>query len=143
VDRIETAVLLFNQGFNCAQAVVSTYGTDLGLDRDTALRLASPFGGGIARLGDTCGAVTGALMIIGLKFGTPDYKDKEAKAKAYKVSDQFVDMFKVRNTSINCGELLGIDPRSPYFNIPGVNKVIRSKCARFIRHSAEILEVIL
>ncbi len=143
MDKIEIADLLFNQGFNCAQALVSTYSTELGLDRDTALRLASPFGGGIARLGDTCGAVTGALMIIGLKFGTTDHKDKEAKAKSYKVSDEFIERFKARNTSINCGELLGVDPKSSYLSIPGVSSIIKGRCTGFIRHAAEILEAVL
>jgi C_GCAxxG_C_C family probable redox protein len=78
VTRIKAANELFNRGYNCAQALLATFGVDLGLNRDMELKIASPFGGGISHMGETCGAVTGALMIIGLKYGMtePNFEKK-------------------------------------------------------------------
>jgi len=69
MKRVEAAADCFEKGFNCAQAILSTYGTELGIEREHALRVAGPFGVGMGRMGNTCGAVTGAYMVIGLKHG--------------------------------------------------------------------------
>ncbi|MFZ5631777.1 MAG: C-GCAxxG-C-C family protein [Bacillota bacterium] len=69
MGSVELAVSSFQEGALCSQALFSTCAVKLGLDRETAMKIATPFGGGMARLGETCGAVTGALMVIGLKYG--------------------------------------------------------------------------
>ncbi len=107
--KSEQAAAVFNGGFNCAQAVFATVAPGLGLDAETAARTASAFGGGIARMGSACGAVTGALMAIGLARGAGRPEDKEAKEKAYALAREFVGRFKARHGSIVCGELLGCD----------------------------------
>ena len=69
MTNVEDALSLFKNGFRCSQAILSTYGLQFGLDQELALKLASPFGGGMGSLGNTCGAVTGAILVIGLKYG--------------------------------------------------------------------------
>ena len=68
MSKAEVAVDCFEEGFNCSQAVVSAFAPELGLDRETALRVAAAFGGGMGRTGETCGAVSGALMVIGMQL---------------------------------------------------------------------------
>jgi C_GCAxxG_C_C family probable redox protein len=99
MDRLKIAMSRFADGFNCSQAVFAAFADDFGLDGETALKIASGFGGGMGRMAETCGAVTGAMMVLGLKFGSasPDQKAKElvyAKVKA------FADCFKARNGSL-------------------------------------------
>ena len=76
MSRVEQAVSCFQGGFNCSQAVLSTYAQDFGLDREAALKLAAGFGGGMGRMAGTCGAVTGAFMVLGLKHGPTEAGDQ-------------------------------------------------------------------
>src|SRR5512137_2490461 len=101
MTRIEEAVALFKQGSSCSQAVVAAFAPSLGLDRDTALRLASGFGGGMGRLAETCGAVTGAFMVLGLKYGAAT-TDKQAKETIYALVRDFAQRFKAVHGSILC-----------------------------------------
>ena len=91
----------FKSGFNCSQSVLSAFAEDFGLSRDSCLRLASPFGSGIARMQETCGAVTGALMAIGLKYGKGENGTEDDKTIAYRQSQFLVNEFKKRNTTEN------------------------------------------
>ena len=83
MSKIDTAVSGFKEGFNCAQSVLSAFSEELGLTRETALKIACPFGGGMARQAETCGAVTGAFMVIGLKYGQASKADKASKNRTY------------------------------------------------------------
>ena len=85
ISGIEKAISSFRGDFNCAQSILSSFATQYGLDRDTALRLSSGFGGGMARLQNTCGAVSGAFMVIGLRYGMGIMDDTEAKEKTYQI----------------------------------------------------------
>jgi C_GCAxxG_C_C family probable redox protein len=144
MNRVEIAVSCFEQGFSCSQAVLSTYGPELGLDRETALKVAGAFGGGMGRMGETCGAVTGAFMVIGLEYGMTGAEDEQAKERAYSLVREFVDKFKSRNGSIVCRELLGCD-----IGVPEIREVIKeeglfaTRCPQFVRDAAEIIERIL
>jgi len=141
--KSEEAVERFKKGFNCSQAVFGSYSGQLGLDCDTASKVATGFGGGM-RMGGTCGAVTGAFMALGLKYGNSSAKDKESKAKTYGKIEEFTNRFNNRNNSVVCRELLGCDISTP----EGMNEA-RSKnlfstiCPGFVRDSAEILEEML
>ena len=97
MNKADCAVSYFEEGFSCSQAVFSTYGPQLGLDRECALKIAGTFGGGMGRMGETCGAVTGAFMVIGLKYGNSKVEDNPSKEKAYSRVRGFVDMFQSRN----------------------------------------------
>jgi C_GCAxxG_C_C family probable redox protein len=85
MTRIEESVAYFREGFSCSQAIVAAYAPSLGLDRDTALKIASGFGGGMGRLAETCGAITGAFMVLGLKYGSAA-SDREAKEAVSQVA---------------------------------------------------------
>jgi C_GCAxxG_C_C family probable redox protein len=144
MNRIEKAFSRFNEGFSCSQSILSTYGEDYGLNRDLALRIATPFGGGIGRMGEICGAVTGAFMVIGLKHGVTSVDDIEAKEKAYDLTREFTDNFKSRNKAITCKELLGCDIGKPEgMNFAKEKDLFNVLCPRLVRDAAEILEQIL
>jgi len=113
------------------------------MDREVSLKIGSTFGGGIGRMGETCGAVISALMIIGLKYGITDAKDKKAKAEVYKQVGRLIERFKARNNSIICRELLGIDRDSIKRLDPSLKRVIKKQCPKYIQDSAEIIEEIL
>jgi C_GCAxxG_C_C family probable redox protein len=144
MSEIAKAVSCFKEGFSCSQAILSTYGQELGLDKDIALKISGAFGGGMAGMAETCGAVTGAFMVIGLKYGKIRPEDEESKRKAYALVKDFVKRFKAKNSSIVCKELLGCD-----ISIPQGVKMFKDKnlintlCPQFVQDAAEIIEQIL
>jgi C_GCAxxG_C_C family probable redox protein len=144
VNRIKAANELFNRGYNCAQALLASFGVDLGLNRDMALKIASPFGGGIGRMGEACGAVTGGLMIIGLKYGITE-PGFEKKMKTYEVVSTFIEQFKNRNKSrsIFCSELISFRMNQGKTLKQEEKDIIQTKCPRFVQDAAEIIEEIL
>jgi C_GCAxxG_C_C family probable redox protein len=144
MTRGERAVETFNKCFNCAQTLLSTYGKEFGLEQETAFRVAAAFGSGMARMADTCGAVTGAFMIIGLKYGKIRADDDESKEKTYSLVKEFVKRFKARNKSIICRDLLGYDVSKPEeLKYVEENKIIKEKCPKFVQDAAEIIEELL
>jgi len=144
VSKVERTVSCFEEGFSCSQALLSIYGEELGLDRETALKVAGAFGGGMGHMGETCGAVTGAFMIIGLKYGNTKASEKKTKERAYSLVKEFVERFKLRNGSIVCRELLGCD-LSTHEGKKTAKKedLFAIRCPKFVRDAAEIIEEIL
>jgi len=135
----------FESGFNCSQSVLSVFAEDFGLTKDCCFRLASPFGSGIARRQETCGAVTGALMVIGLKYGKGEHGLEADKANAYKLSQLLIDKFKVRHQSINCLELLdNLDINTPE-GMAEIQKrdLFRCNCSKYVQDAVELVELIL
>lgn len=122
---------------------MAAYGVKLGMDYETALKVGSPFGGGIGLMGETCGAVTGAFMIIGLKQGATDTKNKASKARTYELVKKFVKRFKTRNDSIICRELIGFDIDSKKNLNPDAWMIVIERCPDYIKDASEILEEIL
>lgn len=110
MDYASQAEQLFKDGYNCAQAVLAPLGDLTGLDHDTATRLAAPFGGGIAKLRQTCGAVTGMCMAIGLIYARDDTADPEMRAQTYAITRELVQRFKKQQGSLMCSDLLGLGP---------------------------------
>ena len=104
----ERAKALFLEGYNCAQAVFAAFAPELGLDRETALKISSSFGGGMGRMREVCGAVSGMLMVAGMTDGSADPKDREAKAAHYALVRSLAGGFREENGSIVCRELLGL-----------------------------------
>ena len=100
MNKVERAVSCFKTGFSCSQALLSTYGTQFGLTRETALKISGAFGGGMGRRGETCGAVTGAFMLIGLKHGMTSVDDAVAKEETYRLVNEFVARFNVKSCSV-------------------------------------------
>ena len=144
MDNVERAVSCFNQGFMCSQAVLSAYAEQFGLDREAALKVSAAFGGGMGRMGETCGAVTGAFMVIGLKYGRTAIEDRESHEKTTRLVREFVDRFKSINGSIVCRELLGCDLSTPDGLKTFVGKNLRdTRCTKFVRDAAQIVEQLL
>ena len=141
---VERALSSFDEGFNCSQSVLSAWASELGLDREMALRVATAFGGGMGHRGDTCGAVTGAFMAIGLKHGRLRAEDRETRERAYSLVNRFVEEFESRQGSIVCRELLGFDLSTPEGERQAEeNWPDRMPCRKLVRDAAEILTEIL
>ena len=104
----ERAMNLFKEGYNCAQAVFMSFSDETGIDEKTAARLASSFGGGIGRMREVCGAVSGMCMALGAIKGYDDPEDSAAKSEQYKLVQLLAGRFKEENGSIICRELLGL-----------------------------------
>lgn len=141
--RSEQAVEKFKNGMNCSQAVLSSYSESFGLDSETASRVATGFGGGM-RMAETCGAVTGALMVIGLKYGNSAAENKGAKAKTYEMIVEFTRRFKEHKGSVKCRELLGCDISTPDGEKKARdNGLFVSVCPEVVRKAAEVVEEML
>lgn len=144
MSRIEETLSNFRNDFNCAQSVFGAFAPHNGLDLNKAFKIASGFGGGMGRSGRTCGAVTGAYMVIGLKNGMGINKDQDAKDKTYQVVNDFSNKFQEKNGSMMCREILGCDITTPegreYFD---KNELLEKKCFQCVKSAAEILEDIL
>jgi C_GCAxxG_C_C family probable redox protein len=144
MNRIETAVSRFNDGFSCSQAILSTFSEQFGLDRDTALKLAAGFGGGMGRMAGSCGAVTGAFMVLGLKYSAVSPDDRQTKELTYQKVRDFAARFKERNDSVECRELLGHDiSTTEGLQFVKEKELISTLCPKFVRDAAEILEEML
>jgi C_GCAxxG_C_C family probable redox protein len=144
MDRVEEAVNSIKSGFLCSQAILSTYGKEFGLDAATAHKIACGFGAGMSRLGSTCGAVSGACMVIGLKYGKSTALDNDSKEKTYQVVRQFVAEFIKRNKTTNCRNLLGLDLGNPEDYEKAKDRgLFVTLCPKLVKDAAEILEGIL
>jgi C_GCAxxG_C_C family probable redox protein len=140
----EKAIKLYKEEYNCSQAVLSAYAEELGIDEQTVIRVASAFGGGIARTGKTCGAVTGALMVLGMKEWNSEKEKEEAKQHVYKLSNQLMEEFKDRNKTLNCEELLGVSVSTPEGRaVVKANNLTGKVCHRIINDVTEILDKLL
>ncbi|MCR5041275.1 MAG: C-GCAxxG-C-C family protein [Clostridia bacterium] len=145
MDHAERARKLFLEGYNCSQAVFCAFCGDMGMDIETAARLSSSFGGGMGRLREVCGTVSGALLALGYLRGYSDPKDPGAKAEHYKNVREFAARFTEQNGSIVCRELLkGVETspggvpeeRTPEF-------YAKRPCLRLVGDAAAILEEML
>jgi len=144
LNRAEEAKKQFEKGFHCAPAVLSTYNEQLGLEKALALKIACGFGAGIGRMGKTCGAVTGALMVIGLKHGQANLADQESSQRTYALVKEFIDRFTTLHGSIECKELIGYDlSDSSELGSARDSGIFQNKCPGFVYDSALILEEIL
>lgn len=144
MNKTEFAVSCFKEGFSCSQAVFSIYSTQFGLDREVALKISGAFGGGMGRMGETCGAVTGAFMLIGLKYGKTRVEDEQTKEKTYSFVKKFVDKFKSHNGSIVCKELLDCDISTPEgMKLAKEKELFTTLCPKLVQDAAEIIEQIL
>jgi C_GCAxxG_C_C family probable redox protein len=142
MDKIAEAVGLLQNGCACSQAVLAIYSESLGLSRQTLMRIASGFGGGM-RMGETCGAVTGALMVIGLRYAAENCSIPEGRANVSARVLEFAKRFKERNGSVLCRELLDCDISTP----DGAKKaqeldLFKTACPKLVQDAVRILEEI-
>ncbi len=140
-NKVEKAVETFSNGFNCAQAVFSTYAPQLGIAEQEALKISAGFGGGMGRLQEVCGAVTGAFMIIGAKHGNSVSSDAAAKAKTYEEVRSFDKQFRKLHGTILCRELLGCDLNTDEGQRQMKEKNLNATvCVACVRDAARIVE---
>ena len=144
MSKADDAVALFQQGFSCSQAVLSVFAQHFGLERETALRISQEFGAGIAYTNDICGALSGAIMVIGLRYGRTTAEDKTAKEKTYAVVGEFLKQFKQRNGSVECTRLLGYNLSDPQQVAEArKDKVVMARCPAFVRDAVELVEKLI
>ena len=137
------AVDYYGRNFNCSQGVFTTYAIEHGINEKLALKLATNFGGG-ARKGEMCGAVSGALMVLGLLYGHSESEDPDTKARAYAMSEEYMNRFIRRNGSVVCRELLGYDLSKPEEKAVILEKdLFRTFCPDMIRSAVEILDELI
>lgn len=140
--RREKAMALFEEGYNCAQAVVLAFADLHGLDQTTAAALSSSFGGGMGRLREVCGAVSGMFLTAGMLYGYDSPKAAEEKAEHYARIQELAAEFEKRNGSIVCRELLGLgrkrDEPTPEARTEEYYK--KRPCKELVGDAAEILE---
>jgi C_GCAxxG_C_C family probable redox protein len=137
----ERAVRDFENGCNCAQAVLAAFAPGLGLERDDALRVACAFGAGVCRLGETCGAVSGALMVTGLRHADSSEGQEVSRDKTYEAARIFQERFKARHGSVVCRKLIGYDLKDPVdYRAAREHGIFGSVCPHFVASAIEILE---
>jgi C_GCAxxG_C_C family probable redox protein len=112
-QHVNEAKRLFVGGYNCAQAILATYAEEEGLSRAEALAVASGFGAGMGRLGEVCGALTGAFLVLGLRYGKTAVDDPNIKVAVYEHIVAFSERFRAAHGSLICRDLLGCDMRTP------------------------------
>jgi C_GCAxxG_C_C family probable redox protein len=144
MTKSDEAGVMFGKRFTCSAAVFSAFSEDLGLDPEAAKKIACGFGAGIAKTGNMCGAVSGAIMVIGLKYGKIVADDDAATEKTRALVRQFIHDFTVKNGSVNCTELLGYNLGIPEeFAQARDTGLFMTKCTPLVRDAADILERLL
>ncbi len=146
MKRSDKALHFYAEGYNCAQSVIVSFADILNLTEETALRLASGFGGGMGRMQQTCGAITGAFMVIGYLKG--NYQQNEESDQSREITNQLIQNFSSRFTqihgSINCKKLIDFDLNTETGQKQAKEAdVFNQKCTNFVQTAVELLEEIL
>jgi C_GCAxxG_C_C family probable redox protein len=143
-NKVNLAEAMFDEGFCCAQSIFCSYAESAGVSREAALKTADAFGAGMGGMAETCGAVTGAFMAIGLKYGRTQADDQQAKEKTRALIKEFTRRFKEKYGATTCKTLLDCDISTPegmqYAEQSGITD---DRCPGFITHAAHILEQLL
>ena len=140
--RVEVARNLFKSGYNCSQSVFMAYADVYGIDREFAARLTGPLGGGMGRLREVCGAVSGAFLVAGQEFSAENPDDREAKTKNYAVVQELAEAFKQENGSIICRDLLGLAVTAKESHVPSERTAEyykRRPCAEYVAIAARVV----
>lgn len=140
MKKSEKAVELFECGYNCAQAVFGAFAEDVGVSQEMALKLSAPFGGGIGRLREICGACSGMLMALGMTDGYSEPETGDIKAEHYKLVRKLCEEFKEQNGSLLCREILKTEEVGGTPSARTESFYKERPCVRCVRTAAEILE---
>lgn len=144
-EYTEKAVELFKSGYNCSQSIVGAFAEYMGVDFNTAIKMAAGLGGGVGRMREVCGAICGASMIAGLKYGATVGSDAESKARTYEEVQRIVNEFKKTNSTIICRELIkepeGLLSPTPDDRTPQYYK--RRPCVKIVEDAAAAVEKVL
>ena len=143
MNHMERAVELFVEGYNCAQAVAAAFGDLTGLDEKTAAKMASCFGGGMGRMREVCGAVSGMLMVAGILYGYDDPKATTEKRELYAQVQAMAGQFRQELGSIVCRDLLKNPPSDPN-PTPRTEQFYKDRpCARMVATAARIMDAFI
>ena len=140
-SRVSTAIGFFEQGYNCSQAVFMAYSDLYNIDTETAAKLATSFGGGMGRLREVCGAVSGMFLLLGLHYPFSDTNDKIAKNNNYKAVQRTANEFKSVMGSYICADLLKLkhEPQNPESSERNEAYYKSRPCTRCVKVAAEII----
>jgi C_GCAxxG_C_C family probable redox protein len=144
LEHEKSAGALFEEGFNCSQSVCAAFSDEFGFEREQALRVSSAFGGGMGHNDEVCGAVSGALMVIGMKYGRVVAEDLEAKQKCYDLAREFFMEFRSLHGSIRCTDLLEYDISTEEgLEMAREKDLFNTRCVHFVSDAAKMLDRIL
>lgn len=141
-EYAEKAMQLFKQGYNCSQSVFLAFRDKYNIDEKTALKLSSSFGGGMGRMREVCGAVSGMFMVAGILYGYDSPKDMKAKTEHYTRIQELAQRFREKNGSIVCRELLGLSAskESPVPSERTEEYYKKRPCVELVGMAAAIME---
>lgn len=140
MERVEQAVQMFVDGYACAPSLLASFGPGYGLDRDLALRVAAPLGGGLSHTDGPCGAAMGAILVLGLVHGPTSPEDDEGKDHVRTLTREFLRRYEERKNSTMCTDILGHN-----LSVPGVAERVKAEglskepCPEAVRTAGEIL----
>lgn len=145
MNRSQKAKELFESGYNCSQAVLLAFADKFGMDFQTAQKISATFGGGMGRMREVCGAVSGMLMVLGLATNEYAPSDTAKKAEQYKAVQQLANEFRKKNGSIICRDLLGLSQSGEKISVPTPSERTdeyykKRPCALLVQDAAEIIE---
>ncbi len=143
MNESERAVELFKEGYNCSQSVFTAFAHRFDIDEETAKKISAGLGGGVGRLREVCGAVSGAAMVIGSLACATEGKDSENKQRNYELVREFTKRFTEENSSIICRELLGLDKQTKETAKPESRTAEYYKkrpCVELVECAAKILQ---
>ena len=140
MDRGTKAAELFLNGYNCAQAIAVAFSDVTGLDKDFSARMASSFGGGMGRMREVCGAVSGMLMVAGFLYGYDTPGDDVSKKAHYTLVQELAGQFREKTGSIVCREILKNPPSDPAPSPRTAEYYASRPCARMVYTAAAILD---
>ncbi len=134
----------FCDGCSCAQAVLTTYSDKYGLDVEQSMKMTAGLAGGIGKMGQTCGTITGSVLVIGLEKNSGKPHDHESKEKTMQAIHQFTEQFEKKHGSLVCKELLGSDLSQPDgYRQARDSGAFKERCPNFVATSVELLEELL
>lgn len=140
-DRVEKAVALFREGYNCSQSVVVAFADLYGFTREQALHMSASFGGGIGRMRETCGAACGLFMLAGLEKCALEGSDRASKAANYAMVQELAETFRQRHGALRCADLLKLTGKEPIVATPQARTpeyYAKRPCIRMVEGAARI-----
>ena len=143
MDNVSKAVQYYENGYMCSQAVFAAFAEEFGITEKQAFQIGACFGGGMCK-GEVCGACTGALMVLGMKYGQFDLNDTASRAKGRAMAVKFLNELEKRKNSYICRDILGCDLRTEEGKIfARSNGLFKTLCPEMVRTAAEILTEML
>ena len=145
MSKAELAAENMKKGYNCAQSIVKAFAGEVGIENEEDLiKIAASLGGGMGRNGHVCGAVSGAALILGKKYGNSQPADVQAREKAYNTTNLLLEAFEKEHQSVMCKDLISINMKNPEeLKKAREAGVFQNQCPLFVRSSGRLLEKLL